>query len=195
MDRNISNIIERIKSAEEELEAELSKKREELKFSIENRKVRFEKGMLEEHRKLKTSLLSYFAQARLKHILVAPVVYSLILPFLLLDLFVTFYQFVCFPVFGIPKVRRADYLVFDRHNLAYLNIIEKLNCAYCSYGNGLLSYVREIAGRTEQYWCPIKHATRLLGPHSRYRRFVDFGDAEGYQGSIEKLREELGARE
>ncbi|MHB1098785.1 MAG: hypothetical protein ACYCZR_04445 [Burkholderiales bacterium] len=92
MDRNIGSLIEKIRSLEEELEAELSKKREELKFSIENRKIHFEKGIMNEHRRLKTSLLSYVAQARLKHILVAPVVYSLIFPFALLDLFVTCYQ-------------------------------------------------------------------------------------------------------
>ena len=188
MDQNISSLIGRIKSLEEELEAELSKKREELRFSIENRKVRFEKEIIREHKRLKTSLLSYIAQAELKHILVAPVVYSLIMPFLLLDLFVTVYQLVCFPLYGIPKVKRADYLVFDRHNLAYLNLIERINCAYCSYGNGLVAYVREIAGRTEQYWCPIKHASRLLEPHSRYRHFVDFGDAASYQGALDKLR-------
>lgn len=29
------------------------------------------------------------------------------------------------------------YVVFDRRHLAYLNAIEKLNCAYCEYGNGV----------------------------------------------------------
>jgi hypothetical protein len=44
---------------------------------------------------------------------------------------------------------------FDRRKLAYLNAIEKLNC---DYANGILTYAREIASRTEQFWCPIKHA-------------------------------------
>ena len=60
----------------------------------------------------------------------------MIVPFVLLDLFVTIYQAVCFPVYGIPKVERRTYLVFDRHHLAYLNALEKLNCAYCAYANG-----------------------------------------------------------
>jgi hypothetical protein len=96
-------------------------------------------------------------------VLTAPVIYAVIVPLVLLDLFVTIYQRVCFPVYGIPKVNRGDYLIFDRHHLAYLNALEKLNCAYCSYANGLIAYVREIAGRTEQYWCPIKHARRDWG--------------------------------
>ncbi len=191
MDRNISNLLGKIRELEEELETELAKKRDELRFSIHDRKIRFEKEIIEEHRKLKTSLLSYLVQSELKHVLIAPIIYSLILPFLLLDFFVSLYQAICFPIYGIPKARRRDFIVFDRHHLAYLNLIEKINCAYCSYGNGLIAYVGEIAGRTEQYWCPIKHASRILGSHSRYRRFLDYGDAQGYQDSLKKLREEL----
>ncbi|NNM82080.1 MAG: hypothetical protein HKL98_05705 [Burkholderiales bacterium] len=191
MDRNVGNLIAKIRALESELEVELARRRKELKFSIENRKIHFEEGIVAEHRRLKTSLLTYLASAKLKHLLVAPIVYSLILPFLLLDVFVTLYQAVCFPVFGIPKVKRIEYFVYDRHNLAYLNLIEKLNCVYCSYGNGLLAYVHEIAGRTEQYWCPIKHARRIQGSHSHYPKFTDFGDAEKYLESLEKLRRDF----
>jgi hypothetical protein len=99
------------------------------------------------------------------------------------------YQMVCFPAYGIQKVRRADYFVFDRHHLAYLNALEKLNCAYCSYVNGLIAYVREIAGRTEQYWCPIKHARRVAGAHPLYAGFDDYGDADAYKKRVDELRE------
>lgn len=192
MDRNISSLIEKIRSLEEELEAELSKKGEALRFSIENRKIRFEREIIEEHRKLRIALLPYLLQTPIRHILVAPVVYSLSVPLILLDVFVSFYQLICFPVYGIPKVKRSEYLVFDRHHLAYLNLIEKVNCAYCSYANGLIAYVREIAGRTEQYWCPVKHARRMHGAHPRYGRFVDFGDASGYHDKLEQLRKDFG---
>ncbi len=59
--------------------------------------------------------------------------------------------------------------------------LEKLNCAYCSYANGVIAYVREIAGRTEQYWCPIKHARRAIGAYSHYAQFHDYGDAGGFR--------------
>ena len=88
-----------------------------------------------------------------------------------------------------PHVRRADYIVIDRWKLAYLNTIEKANCDYCSYATGLLAYVREVTARTEQYWCPIKHAQRIRAPHSRYKHFVDYGDAEGYKRELPVLRE------
>ena len=79
----------------------------------------------------------------------------------------------------------------DRHRLAYLNGIEKLNCAYCSYANGVVSYVREVAARTEQYWCPIRHARRIPAPHSRYQLFFDYGDAERYRAELSPLRNAL----
>lgn len=123
--------------------------------------------------------------------LTAPLIYALIVPFALLDLFVTIYQAVCFPVYGIAKVRRRDYLVFDRRYLGYLNLLEKLNCAYCSYANGVIAYVREIGARTEQYWCPIKHARRLAAAHPRYANFVDYGDADAWRNETEALRRQL----
>jgi hypothetical protein len=108
-----------------------------------------------------------------------------------LDLLVMIYQAVCFPIYGIPKVRRGDYFAFDRAHLAYLNAIEKFNCAYCTYANGVIAYVREVASRTEEYWCPIKHARRVVGTHARYSGFEDFGDAEAYHGQLGRHRASL----
>jgi hypothetical protein len=114
---------------------------------------------------------------------------TLIVPVALLDLSVMIYQAICFPVYKIPKVHRRDYLVFDRHHLAYLNILEKINCAYCSYANGAIAFAREVASRTEVYWCPIKHARRVLGPHPHYQGFADFGDAEAYRERLTQMKD------
>ena len=111
----------------------------------------------------------------------SPLVYALIVPLVFLDLCVTLFQAICFPVYGIPRVTRSEFIVIDRHHLAYLNGIEKLNCAYCGYANGLLAYTRAIAGRAEEHWCPIKHARRTKGQHRQYFRFADYGDAEKYR--------------
>ena len=112
-------------------------------------------------------------------------------PFLLLDAWVAVYQALCFRAWGIRRVRRRPYFVVDRHKLAYLNGIEKVNGLFCSYANGLIAYVREVAARTEQYWCPIKHARAWRDPHSRYGTFVDYGDAEGYRRDQPNLRRDL----
>jgi hypothetical protein len=115
----------------------------------------------------------------------------MIAPIAAIDLSFSMYQLLCFPIYRVARVRRSDYILIDRHHLAYLNGIEKINCAYCSYANGVLAYTREIAGRTEQYWCPIRHARRTRGPHAHYREFVEYGDAEGYHRRLPMLREEL----
>ena len=86
---------------------------------------------------------------------------------------------------------RARYILLDRGQLEYLNWIERLNCNYCGYANGVVAYTREIAARTEQYFCPIKHARRCAGLHSRYRGFLEFGDAEAYQNELSRLRSNL----
>jgi len=57
-----------------------------------------------------------------------------------------------------------------------------------------LNYAREITARTEQYFCPIKHAQKILSTHSRYDHFLDYGDADNLHQKIEKFRTEL-ARE
>jgi hypothetical protein len=191
MNPNIADLIQKIRSMEEELEVQLALARADLNLRIEGGKIEFEQAVERRHREMRAHLLRYVLGARPLIALTAPLIYSLIIPLALLDLFITVYQVVCFPVYGIDKVRRKDYMIFDRRYLAYLNALEKLNCAYCSYANGLIGYVREIASRTEQYWCPIKHARKLVAAHPRYASFADFGDAEGYQAQIQALNEQM----
>ena len=189
MSDKIKSLRREIRSLEERLENEFDRKRAAFQFRLENRRIIFEKELVRQHRQLKRKLWRYIVGARPLIALTAPFIYSLILAFVFLDLLVTIYQAVCFPIYGLKKVRRQDYIVLDRHHLAYLNGLEKLNCAYCSYGNGLIAYVGEIASRTESYWCPIKHARRMSGAHNRYHEFVEYGDAAGYQSKMRELTE------
>lgn len=191
MDPKIENLLKRIRMLEDELEVQMALAHAELGMHLENGKIEFEEAVRRRHRAIRRSLLHYIAGARPLVLLTAPVIYFLIVPFVLLDLFTTIYQHVCFPVYGIPRVKRTDYVIFDRRYLVYLNFIEKINCAYCSYANGVLAYVREIGSRTEQYWCPIRHARRLLGAHPRYGHFVAYGDAQGYRDELDALRAEV----
>jgi hypothetical protein len=184
----IDELTKKIAELQAEVDAEIARRNAALRVGLEQGRIVFEEELLRRHRELKTALSKYLLNANPLAIITAPFIYAVIVPLLLLDLFVSIYQAVCFPAYGIPKVKRADYFVFDRHHLAYLNAIEKLNCAYCSYANCLIAYVREIAARTEQYWCPIKHARRVIGSHPRYAMFDDYGDAEGYQKRANELR-------
>lgn len=189
MDAQLSELFEKLRAAETDIEAELTRRREALRYEMHNRRVVFEQEVRRLHQTMKTHALRYLFEANLLVMLTAPVIYSLIVPMIVLDIFVMAYQAICFPIYGIPKVRRRDYLVFDRHHLAYLNIIEKINCAYCSYFNQTVAFVREVASRTEVYWCPIKHARRVLGPHPHYVGFADFGDADAYRERIADMKD------
>ena len=155
--------------------------------TIDQPPPRFSKETLKEHRLHKISILRHLRTTPLMVVLSSPLIYVCVVPFLLLDLVVALYQSVCFPIYGIPKVQRNDYLIFDRGRLAYLNAVEKVACIYCSYANGLLAYITEIAARTEQHFCPIKHARRDLQSHSRYAHLLPYGDARAYRTQSETV--------
>lgn len=177
----VAILLRRIRELEDELEREVARRRSAVKYHVARGRVVFERDVKERHRALRQKLGSYIAGARPLVVLTAPVIYAVMVPLVLLDLFVTVYQAVCFPVYRIEKARRADYIAIDRQHLAYLNGLEKLNCMYCGYANGLLAFVREVAARTESHWCPIKHARRLDGVHPHYPEFLEYGDAEAYR--------------
>jgi hypothetical protein len=108
----------------------------------------------------------------------------MVIPIFIFDASIFIYQHIAFRAYGIPVVKREDYFTIDRHHLGYLNLLEKFNCVYCGYGNGVTAYGKEIIARTEQYWCPIKHAARIKDPHTRYYNFLEYGDAEGYRENL-----------
>lgn len=187
MKQHLEELLARIHALQDEVEDIYYEARKEW----ENRRIELAGELLRRQRRYKVGLWRFLAKARPMVVLTAPVIYIGWIPFLLMDAFVTLYQAICFPVYGIPKVRRSEYLVFDREGLPYLNLIERFNCFYCSYGNGVAAYTREVAARTEQYWCPIKHSRRISAAHDYYPKFFDHGDAEAYQRELEKLRADL----
>jgi hypothetical protein len=189
--KDISDIMEQIKNLEKRLSLEIQKQEEEFFYKIHGKKVRFEEATRGYHKTLVSGVRTYLLDASLLNILTAPLIWFCLIPAVFLDLVTTIYQAICFPVYKIPKVRRDEYIVMDRHALSYLNAIEKLNCAYCGYVNGLIAYVQEIAARTEQYWCPIKHARRICDIHSRYKKFFEYGDGREYREKIETLRRDF----
>lgn len=191
MDNRIYEILDKIRILEHELIAELQKKQTEFFYEVKEKKVRFQQEVKARHRLLTQHIGRYLRDADVMTVLTAPVIYSCIFPALFMDLMITIYQNICFPVYRIPKVARGDYIVIDRHNLRYLNTIEKFNCVYCGYFNGLAGYVREIAARTEQYWCPIKHARKTKSIHNRYKYFFEFGDAESFRKNLEEVRRDF----
>lgn len=192
MNEKIEAILSRMAELERELEAEfeseLEAKRREFRYRLERGRAAFEREVRERLERARQGWVAFLLSAPLASLLVAPVIYSLTVPLVLLDAWLFVYQRTCFRAYGIARVDRSRYVVYDRSGLPYLNWIERLNCDYCAYANGLVAYAREIASRTEQYFCPIKHARRLAGPHGRYKDFLDFGDADGYRRRLDGLR-------
>lgn len=188
----IAELRGRLRRIESELDAAIDDERRRVADAVGEAKVAFSRLVRAEHRGFKVGTFRYLWNMRPTSLLAAPATYLVILAIVLLDLLVTLHQWVSFPIFGIRRVRRANYIAIDRHKLAYLNTIEKINCVYCGYANGVIAYAREVASRTEQYWCPIKHAKFVHSPHRRYPEFLDYGDAQGYRERLEEFRRKAG---
>jgi hypothetical protein len=193
MDDRIRVLLAQLNAIEDELRTALHQQEERLHFRVVGRRIEFQEAMRRRHRELRMGLVRWLGASSPRNVVSAPFIYAMIVPFACLDAGLTLYQALCFPLYRIPKVCRADYIVMDRAQLGYLNLVERLNCGYCSYANGLIAYAREIAARTEQYWCPVKHARKALGTHARYARFLDYGDATDFQARVAQLRAELAA--
>ena len=183
----ITHLQETLLSLEKELEKNLAAQQEKFRYSLMNTtEVVFEDSVLGEHLKIKTNLIKFLLETRPLVILTSPLIYAMIVPLVIVDVLFSLYQHICFRVYRVKLVPRRPYMLADRHQLGYLNLIQKFNCLYCSYGSGVVAYAREIIARTEDFWCPIKNAGKVRSPHHKYYEFLEFGDAEGFQRWQEK---------
>ncbi len=192
MNDRIRDLLNQMTALEDEMRTALHEQETKMFFEIKGRRVEFERAVKLAHRKLKNNFFRWLVTNRPQNLITGPIIYGMIFPLLVLDLFVSIYQATCFPIYGVIKVRRGDYIVLDRQHLEYLNFIEKFHCTYCAYGAGLTAYISEIVSRTEQYFCPIKHAHNILGTHKRYAGFLEYGDAADYEKKLEAFRVALG---
>jgi hypothetical protein len=192
MNERLDALLGKMRLLEHELAQEAKQGGADFCYTMHEKAVHFTEEAKEKHRKLRVGFRKYLVNSRFMVLATTPMIWLCAVPIVLADAIGTLYQAICFPIYGIPRVRRSDYLAFDRHHLTYLNLAEKLNCEYCAYVNGILAYFTEIAARTEQHWCPIKHAGCAKCAHSRYKLFVDFGDAEQYRRHVEEVRRSFG---
>jgi len=177
----VTALFEKLQEKEAQFESDLNAQRTQFRYAINKRRIRFDEAVRQHHKTMRTSVRRFLRDSTIPATLLSPLVYMVIVPLLILDLMLWVFQLVCAPGYGIPKLRRAEYVVLDRHKLAYLNPIEKLNCVYCGYANGLLAYARAIAGQAEVHWCPIKHALKTRGNLKQYYGYADYGDAEAFK--------------
>jgi len=111
----------------------------------------------------------------------------MIIPFVLFDISLEMYHQIGFRLLGMPLVDRNKYIRIDRFKLDYLTSIEKLNCVYCGYGNGLLHYASVIVARTELHWCGIKHDSQgdFISPN-HHKIFLPYNDKRAFDNFINK---------
>ncbi|MDH5394680.1 MAG: hypothetical protein OEW97_00255, partial [Gammaproteobacteria bacterium] len=133
MNTQIKKIMDKIYALEEELRTLLYEQQSQFSYTIAGKRVEFEQNIRDAHKKLKTSSFYWLLTSNPRHLISAPFIYGLIFPLLVFDLGVSFYQSVCFRLYGITLVKRSQHIIFDHQHLAYLNFFEKLNCLYCSY--------------------------------------------------------------
>ncbi len=117
MNHAIDELIQKMHELEEELEVEYRRKREKFDFVIKEKRVRFAEEVARQQLRFKIGWFRYLIKAKPLNVLTAPVIYAGFIPFIILDLFFWLYQSICFPVYGIPKTKRSDYLIFDREDL------------------------------------------------------------------------------
>lgn len=116
-----------------------------------------------------------------RHMISFPFIWMMIFPLMLFDIFLEIYHRICFYLYGLDYVSRSEYIRIDRQRLSYLTMMERINCMYCGYANGLMAYGTEIAGKTEKYWCGIKHEEGgKFNVPEHHKDFLDFGDVQGF---------------
>ena len=189
MNDRIQEILDEIEEMKAKLVEEVAAHEKHISYEINNGYVQFEKNVLDKQRENMKNLLAYFRDIPLLHLLSSPVIYAMVIPAVIFDVILFMYQQIIFRIYKFKFVKRSDYILFDRQYLGYLNPIEKLNCMYCSYFNGLMHYAAAIASRTELYFCPIKHAKKVMYEHAYYQVFLTYGDEETFQEKLKALRE------
>jgi len=184
----IKEIVEEIEAMKLKLAEEIANQENYISYEVHDGYIKFENEVLAKQKRNMKSLLSWFREVPLLHFLAAPIIYGMIIPSVLFDMAIFIYQNIVFRIFKFEFIKRSDYIIFDHQYLGYLNPIEKLNCLYCSYVNGLMQYSSAVAGRTELFFCPIKHAKKVAGEHNYYNEFLSYGDGEEYQKKLKELR-------
>ncbi len=181
MQSKIREILAKIETLNSELRDEYERLLEKYGFSFQKKKIIFLEEFKRRNKSLKLPLWRPITSTNLRQIIAIPFILGMIFPAIVLDIGITIYQAIAFSLYDIPKVKRSDYIIYERRFLDYLNFQHKLQCLYCSYVNGLFAYSVEIAARTERYWCPLKAAHKPRFSHDWYKDFADYGNPEEWK--------------
>ncbi len=128
--------------------------------------------------------MKYYSQPHrfIRHLPTYPLIFLAVIPLMILDLWVEIYHRFCFPFYSISYVKRKAYIKIDRHKLKYLHPMQKLNCLYCGYANGVVKYWTIIFAETERYWCGIQHAQDdNFNAPEHHKEFIPYNDEQAFR--------------
>ena len=120
MSRYVDRIVATIHEAEEALSEDVRDQQKRWQYDLHRGRVWFDKEVRHAHKQLKQGIPSFLRHGSVLNLLTTPIIYSLSLPFVLLDVWVSLYQWICFPIYGIDRVARAAVLR-DRPSQAWLS--------------------------------------------------------------------------
>jgi hypothetical protein len=98
MNEKVRQLLDQITSLEEELSKAVHEQESKALYQIKGKRIEFEESIHQTHLRLKTSFFHWLVTYRPQNLITGPIIYSMIFPFLMLDLCVSFYQFTCFPI-------------------------------------------------------------------------------------------------
>ena len=98
MNDRIQQLLAQINALEDELRIAVNEQQSSIFFQIKGKRVEFEQSIKETHRKLKMNFFRWLVTNRPQNFITGPIIYSMIIPLLVTDLFITFYQLTCFPI-------------------------------------------------------------------------------------------------
>lgn len=78
-----------------------------------------------------------------------------IIVFFHLTIVVLLYQWTLRPLFGLERVHWANHVRLDRHRIAGLSPIDKFNCEFCGYANGLCTMLNKELDHLSRHSAPI----------------------------------------
>ena len=124
------------------------------------------------------------------NLVTGPLIYGMVVPLVFLDLSVWVYQYVCFPIYKLPRIARVQFNAFDRQELRYLDWVSKAHCSYCAYATGAAAFASAVIAATEAYFCPIKHQHKNQAARATAVPYLEFEEPEGFDfdTQLESLR-------
>lgn len=114
MGSSIQEILKKIETLNNDLREEYDRMLEKYGFSFQEKKIIFLEEFKKRNKKFKLPLWRPLTTTNLRQIIAIPFISGMIIPAIFLDICITIYQGIAFSLYRIPKVKRSEYIIYDR---------------------------------------------------------------------------------